>query len=247
MTEQLLLQQLESPSGTGRVEPRSNHQPDSPRQQATGSQQADPILTGRSGRLGMSVAGQECATYDDPMSGLHYPSPELSDGPTRLRQWSLDDIACIAEASTDSRIPEATTVPATYSPDGGRAFIERQWSRFDNREGLSLAISSSVTSAAIGLIVLTLRPQDGVAGVGYWVVPSRRGQGHAPRAVRLVTQWALSRAGLSRVEAWVERDNLASQHVLASAGYEHEGTLRSFLSFPTRRADAMVFSVVAAP
>lgn len=195
----------------------------------------------------MSVAGQECATYDDPMSGLHYPSPELSDGPTRLRQWSLDDIACIAEASTDSRIPEATTVPATYSPDGGRAFIERQWSRFDNREGLSLAISSSVTSAAIGLIVLTLRPQDGVAGVGYWVVPSRRGQGHAPRAVRLVTQWALSRAGLSRVEAWVERDNLASQHVLASAGYEHEGTLRSFLSFPTRRADAMVFSVVAAP
>ncbi len=46
MTEQLLLQQLESPSGTGRVEPRSNHQPDSPRQQATGSQQADPILTG---------------------------------------------------------------------------------------------------------------------------------------------------------------------------------------------------------
>ncbi len=49
MTEQLLPQQLESPSGTGRVEPRSDHQPDSPHQQATGSQQADPILTGSSG------------------------------------------------------------------------------------------------------------------------------------------------------------------------------------------------------
>jgi RimJ/RimL family protein N-acetyltransferase len=203
--------------------------------------------SGSSGRAGMSIAGQERAAYADPMSGLHYPSPELSDGPTRLRQWSLDDIACIAEASTDSRIPEGTTVPATYSPDAGRAFIERQWSRFDKGEGLSLAISSSVTSAAIGLIVLTLRPQNGVAGVGYWVVPSQRGQGHAPRAVRLVTQWALSHAGLSRVEAWVEPDNWASQHVLASAGYEHEGTLRSLLSFSTRRADAMVFSFVAAP
>ena len=48
MTEQLLAQQLESPSGTGRVEPRSDHQPDSPHQQATGYQQADPILTGSS-------------------------------------------------------------------------------------------------------------------------------------------------------------------------------------------------------
>jgi hypothetical protein len=46
VTEQLLQQQLESPSGTGRVEPRSNHQPDSPHPQRTGCQQADPILTG---------------------------------------------------------------------------------------------------------------------------------------------------------------------------------------------------------
>jgi ribosomal-protein-alanine N-acetyltransferase len=181
------------------------------------------------------------------VSSLHYPLPELSDGPTLLRQWSLDDAGCIAEASTDPRIPEGTTVPAEYTPDEGRAFIERQWSRLDNGEGLSLAMSSSVTRTAIGLIVLQLRPQNGVAGIGYWVVPSQRGHGHAPRAVRLVTEWALSHAGLSRVEAWVEPGNSASQHVLISAGYEHEGTLRSFLSFPTRRADAMVFSFIAAP
>lgn len=49
MTEQLLLQQLESPSGTGRDEPRSDHQPDSPRQRSTGCQPADPILTGSMG------------------------------------------------------------------------------------------------------------------------------------------------------------------------------------------------------
>ena len=67
-----------------------------------------------------------------------------------------------------------------------------------------------------------------------------------PRAVAQLSKWALSAAGLSRVEAWVETDNTASQHVLAAAGFEREGTLRSFLSFPTRRADAMVFSTVAA-
>ena len=40
MTEQLLVQQLESPSGTGRDEPRSKRQPDSPRPQRTGYQPA---------------------------------------------------------------------------------------------------------------------------------------------------------------------------------------------------------------
>jgi len=38
VTEQLLLQQLESPSGTGRVEPRSDHQPD----RSVTIQQRDP-------------------------------------------------------------------------------------------------------------------------------------------------------------------------------------------------------------
>ena len=95
------------------------------------------------------------------------------------------------------------------------------------------------------LLTLVLRPQGGVAGVGYWTVPSQRGQGHAPRAVALVSRWALADAGPARVEAWVESHNAASQHVLTAAGFEHEGTLRSFLSFPTRRSDAMVFSIVA--
>ena len=180
------------------------------------------------------------------MSSLHHPAPDLIDGLTHLRRWSLDDVACIEEASTDPRIPEGTTVPAVYDPEAGRAFIERQWSRLDNGEGLSLAIASSVSSAAIGLTVLMLRPQGGVAGVGYWVVPSQRGLGHASRAVRLVSEWALSDAGLARVEAWVEPDNSASRHVLTTSGFELEGTLRSFLSFGTRRADALVFARLAA-
>ncbi len=180
------------------------------------------------------------------MPSLDYPSPDLIDGPTHLRRWVLDDLACIEEASTDPTIPEGTTVPARYDPAAGRAFIERQWSRLDNDEGLSLAIASSVSGVAIGLIVLMLRPQAGVAGIGYWVVPSQRGHGHASRAVRALSQWALSNAGLARVEAWVEPDNSTSRHVLTTSGFELEGTLRSFLSFGTRRSDAMVFARVAA-
>lgn len=179
------------------------------------------------------------------MTALGYPTRNLTDGPTVLRPWTLDDLACIEEAATDPRIPEGTTVPSVHSPEAAAAFIERQWSRLTNGEGISLAIASAATNAALGLIVLTLRPQPGVAGVGYWVVPSGRGAGHATRAVRMLSDWALSSAHLARLEAWVEPHNLLSQRVVTAAGFEFEGTLRSFLSFPTRRADAMVFSRIA--
>lgn len=178
------------------------------------------------------------------MAGLRYPAPDLTDGSTCLRAWTLDDLECVEEASSDPRIPEGTTVPAVYTAVAGREFIERQWSRVESGEGLSLAIAPQSTPAAIGLVVLTLRPQAGVAGIGYWVVPSARGGGHASRAVQLLSDWALSEAGIARVEAWVEPENLASQRVLTTAGFECEGTLRSFLAFATRRADAMVFSRV---
>ncbi len=182
------------------------------------------------------------------MPSLWYPQPDLADEHLRLRPWSFDDLACIEEASSDVRIPEGTTVPAVYSHEAGRGFIERQWSRVDNGEGISLAMvpAGELDGRAVGLIVLMMRPQSGVAGVGYWVVPSARGNGYAPSAVRLLSDWALNDRGMSRVEAWVEPENTASRHVLESAGFELEGRLRAFLSFATRRADALVYSRIAA-
>ena len=73
------------------------------------------------------------------VSRLHYPEPDLIEGLTRLRTWSLDDVACIEEASSDPRIPEGTTVPAVYNAVAGREFIERHWSRLDDNAGVSLA------------------------------------------------------------------------------------------------------------
>jgi ribosomal-protein-alanine N-acetyltransferase len=177
------------------------------------------------------------------MIQLSYPRPDLSADALRLRRWSLDDLACIREASSDPRIPEGTTVPAEYSDSAGRAFIERQWSRLDNGEGISFAIESTLEARAVGLVVLMLRPQVDVAGLGYWLIPSARRCGYATCAVRLLSDWALE-IGIKRLEAWVEPENEASRRVLETVGFELEGRLRSFLAFPTRRADALVLSRV---
>jgi RimJ/RimL family protein N-acetyltransferase len=172
------------------------------------------------------------------------PKAGLLGETVHVREWRMTDLECVREAGTDPRIPEGTTVPSVWSPEEGRAFIERQWSRQTNGEGISSVIADASTGDAIGLIILSKRAQADSFGVGYWIVPSARRRGAASGAVRLVTEWALSE-GVRRVEAWVEPDNVASQHVLVAAGFELEGLLRSFLVLGTRRADVLSYSRVS--
>jgi [ribosomal protein S5]-alanine N-acetyltransferase len=175
---------------------------------------------------------------------LAYPDPDLTDDVVRLRRWAAGDVGCVREASADPAIPEGTTVPAAFTEEAGLAFIARQLGRAEQGEGLSLAIADAATGLARGLIWLGVRPQPGVFGIGFWVVPDARGAGLARRAVRLAARWSLLQ-GVARVEAWVEPDNEPSQHVLRAAGFQREGVLRSYLAFETRRADAVVFSCIA--
>ena len=65
-----------------------------------------------------------------------------------------------------------------------RTSTHRQGSRAHNGVGVSQAIVDGRTGQAVGLVILSLRPQPGVGGLGYWVVPSARGSGVATSAVR---------------------------------------------------------------
>lgn len=179
---------------------------------------------------------------DEPMP---YPDPPLNDGRIGLRKWHESDVECIRLAGTDPRIPKGTSVPATFTPAEGLAFIHRQWSRAENGEGVSQAIVEVDSDRAIGLMWVALRPQSHVGGLGYWIVPPARGRGVATAAVRLVIPWALNVLNLRRLEAWVESDNVFSQRVLQGAGFQQEGRLRNFLTVEGESSDALVFSVIA--
>lgn len=175
---------------------------------------------------------------------LSYPDPPLTDGIVVLRRWAATDIACVEEASRDARIPEGTTVPATFTEAEGLAWIERQWGRADNGEGLSLAIADAGSSEALGAVVLLFRAQPETVAIGFWLIERARGRRLASRAVALLARWALVDAGLARVEALVEPQNAASQRVLERVGFQREGHLRSYLVFDERRADAFIYSLL---
>ena len=173
------------------------------------------------------------------------PEPVLDHGTVRLRRWQATDLPCVQAASDEGVIPQSTTVPHPFTEHAGRQWIEQQHLRRTTGQGWSLAVTELPHGPAVGCTVLLLRPQKGVAGLGFWLVPDARGRGVASRAVALLSEWGLDELGLARVEAWVEPDNVASVGVLSRCGFDLEGRLRSFLSFPTGRSDALVLSRVA--
>ena len=175
---------------------------------------------------------------------LSYPDPPLTDGTVLLRRWAKSDIGCVEDASRDPDIPQGTTVPARFTPAEGLMWIERQWGRADNGEGLSLAIADADSGEALGAVVLLLRRQPRTAELGYWLIPRARGRGLGSRAVALLAPWAVIDARLARVEALVVPQNIASQRVLEKARFRREGLLRSYLVFDRRRADAFIYSLL---
>ena len=176
---------------------------------------------------------------------LSYPDPELRSPLVHLRAWTMDDLACVREASSDPEIPKGTTVPAEYSDAEGRAWIERQWSRQTSGQGLSLAVVEEASGRAVGLVYLGLRTPDGHCELGYWLVPGARGRGLGSDAVKLASEWVLANSDVYRLFALVVPGNDPSFAVLDRSGFQREGLLRSFIRRPDGDLDVVSLSLLA--
>jgi ribosomal-protein-alanine N-acetyltransferase len=176
---------------------------------------------------------------------LSYPSLDLESSKVRLRKWAFDDLPCVAEAATDPEIPRGTTVPAVYTEERGREWIERQWSRQTTGQGLSLVVVDAGTSCGVGLIYLGLRQPEGHCEIGYWLVPSARGRGLGTESVRLSSRWVLSETDVYRLFANVVPDNTASLAVMHKCGFTREGVLRSYLRYSDVVFDVVSFSILS--
>jgi RimJ/RimL family protein N-acetyltransferase len=169
--------------------------------------------------------------------------PTLAAGSFQLRPFTLADIDTVREASSDPHIPLITTVPAAFTEDEGRRFIERQWSRAVQGTGYSFAIADADAGRAVGQIGLWLKDlSEGRASAGYWVVRSARGRRAAGRALQALALWALDELQIPRVELYVEPWNTASVMTAERAGFQREGLLRSWQEVGGTRRDMYMYA-----
>jgi len=80
-----------------------------------------------------------------------------------------------------------------------------------SRDGTGAALAiRDVGGECFGLVTIELHA-SGRAEVGYWLLPEGRGRGRATRALQLVSRWALTQPGVTRLELSTSPDNVASQ------------------------------------
>jgi RimJ/RimL family protein N-acetyltransferase len=171
--------------------------------------------------------------------------PVLAAGPFRLRPFRLTDADLIRKAAQDPYIPLITTVPAVFTEDEGRQFIERQWSRARQGIGYSFAIAHATSDRAIAQAGLWLQAIGlGRAAVGYWVTASARGNGAAAHAVAAIARWALRELRIPRLELYVEPWNQASIRTAEKAGFRREGLMRSWQAAGGERKDMIMYSLL---
>jgi RimJ/RimL family protein N-acetyltransferase len=169
---------------------------------------------------------------------IPYPEPSLTGGTFVLRPFREDDFEAALALERDAAA--ARWVPALPAADGAGVVAFYADCR---REGglLHLVIADRLTDAYLGEAMLALS-EHGVGEVGCCVVPAARRRRLATEAVVTLTDWSFATLGLDRVQVFVATENVVALRVAESAGFLHEGVLRSYWEVDGERVDVLVLS-----
>jgi RimJ/RimL family protein N-acetyltransferase len=175
------------------------------------------------------------------------PGEPLVDGPTALRPWRDSDLEALVLACQDPEISRWTAVPSPYGEADARAYLIKRYDSVTTGLSAPCAITSPDTEQLYGSISL-MHPawRHARAEVGYWLAARARGQGHATRAVKLISRWGFDALGLERIELLAATGNPASQRVAERAGFTREAVLRSHTTTGGARHDMVAYGLLAA-
>jgi RimJ/RimL family protein N-acetyltransferase len=146
----------------------------------------------------------------------------LTDGVVTVRQRRAADVAAIAAASHDPQTLRWLVDPA-MDAEASRTSMSRVEEAWRSGRAAPLTISDAGTDEAVGIINVQFS-DDTQASVAYSVFPAHRGQGIAPRAVRLVTGWALRDLGVAQVLLEADEENAASLRVAEKCRFQRVGS-----------------------
>lgn len=111
--------------------------------------------------------------------------------------------------------------------------IVRGMSRVLRATGSKASWMMVAEGEAVGLCSYKQPPKDGRVEIGYGVAASRRGRGHATRAVSAMLDYARTDPAVSRVIAETAVANIASQRTLERNGFTRYGAGRDPDDGPT--------------
>jgi RimJ/RimL family protein N-acetyltransferase len=150
------------------------------------------------------------------------PSGPLTDGVVTVRLRRESDLDAIMAASHDPESLRWLTDPP-MNDETRQTSLARVAEAWETGTAAPMMIAAAGTDEPVGIVNLQFRDDD-VAAIAYSVFPAHRGQGIAPRAVEVVSAWALGELGLTQLLLEADEGNAASLRVAEKCGFERIGT-----------------------
>jgi RimJ/RimL family protein N-acetyltransferase len=142
-----------------------------------------------------------------------------------LRPLAFRDAPRVIEYAGHPDIAATTLhIPHPYPPEDAETFIAATHDNMQAGRGFTFALD--LDGALIGCIGLTIRPDDNLAELGYWVGVPYWGRGYTTVAARRMIAFSFEDLLLNKVFARCFVQNPASARVMQKAGMTYEGTLR---------------------
>ena len=179
------------------------------------------------------------------MSKIVLPAEPLADPPTLLRPWRDSDLRAVAEACQDDEIARWTSVPDNYSEADARAFLLYRYDALLAGTTAPFAVVSPSSQLLGSIALMRIDWQHRRGEAGYWLARWGRGQGHATRALRMISDWGFEALGLERIDLYAATGNAASQRVAERAGFVREGVLRAYMRGKDGQQDMVAFGLLA--
>jgi RimJ/RimL family protein N-acetyltransferase len=160
------------------------------------------------------------------------PPVEVTEAGLTLKPWTEADAEFMLGAMEDPAIRRWNPIKFDGRPIADLAEARTVAGRFSDWTGGGGSPHCSwvlmVDGQRLGHVSLYhVDHESSSAGIGYWLLPSARGQGLAARAVDVAARWAYGTLGLRRVELFHALDNPASCAVARRAGFLVEGQPRA--------------------
>ena len=137
--------------------------------------------------------------------------------PTARDESAIERFAGMEEVAARTAM-----IPHPYPKGGAGCFIYQ--SRVGNAHGSQLTfVIAPVTRAHEAIGVVSLRNEEGLLSLGYWLAPPCWGRGLMSEAVEALVDTTFQLTTVQTVHASAREDNLASRRVLEKSGFAQTG------------------------
>lgn len=174
-----------------------------------------------------------------------HPYKNLESERLLLRRVTNDDVNEVLQLRGNPVTMRFVPRPILKTTDEALAHIKLIEDKIVANEGINWAITIKGNPKLIGIIGhYRIFPENYRCEIGYMILPEYNGKGITTEAVKLALQYGFDELQMHSIEAIIDPENIASEHVLLKNGFVKEAHILENEYYDGKFIDTVIYSLL---